>query len=115
MTVNERNLCLIYAISIVSFISLLKVAVNERVCQLVKHACLRSLSCEVYASMPLQAPTSTMKSTKSISVPTPNARMGNFEDSWLEANVDEGSDGIILFGDDDHGYTLSHTFRCAMF
>uniref|UniRef100_F1KRG7 Folliculin n=1 Tax=Ascaris suum TaxID=6253 RepID=F1KRG7_ASCSU len=88
-----------------------QVAVNERVCQLVKHACLRSLSCEVYASMPLQAPTSTMKSTKSISVPTPNARMGNFEDSWLEANVDEGSDGIILFGDDDHGYTLSHTFR----
>uniref|UniRef100_A0A914RZM3 Uncharacterized protein n=1 Tax=Parascaris equorum TaxID=6256 RepID=A0A914RZM3_PAREQ len=49
------------------------------------------------------------------SVPTPNARMGNFEDSWLEANVDEGSDGVILFGDDDHGYTLSHTFRCAVF
>uniref|UniRef100_A0A915BDN5 Folliculin n=1 Tax=Parascaris univalens TaxID=6257 RepID=A0A915BDN5_PARUN len=88
-----------------------QVAVNERVCQLVKHACLRSLSCEVYASMPLQAHTSTMKGTKGISVPTPNARMGNFEDSWLEANVDEGSDGVILFGDDDHGYTLSHTFR----
>ncbi|KHN83312.1 Folliculin [Toxocara canis] len=94
----------------ISYISS-QVAVNERVCQLVKHACLRSLSCEVSASVPLQPPKSPLKNTKSISVPSASARSGSFEDSWLEANIDADSDGVILFGDDDHGYTLSHTFR----
>ncbi|VDM39267.1 unnamed protein product [Toxocara canis] len=62
-------------------------------------------------SLPLQPPKSPLKNTKSISVPSASARSGSFEDSWLEANIDADSDGVILFGDDDHGYTLSHTFR----
>lgn len=33
-----------------------------------------------------------------------------WESSWEEANM-EAKDGVILFGDDEHGYTLSYTFR----
>lgn len=90
-----------------------QVAINERVYQLVKHACLRSLSCEISGSTTAQPQKSPIKSS-SQQFPrcvVPNARTSSLEESLLNANPDSLTDGLILFGDDINGYTLSHTFR----
>ncbi|VDK43568.1 unnamed protein product [Anisakis simplex] len=113
----------------ISYISS-QVAINDRVYQLVKHACLRSLSCEVSAkAVPFRsnstprAATSTTTTTKSQKIPLPTSSKSltinrsainnttttnTFDTGLMESDND---DGVILFGDDDHGYTLSHTFR----
>lgn len=76
-------------------------ALNDRVYQLVKYSCLHSLSCEVAAGVSLPKVSAT------------KGRVNNLmEETWAEANM-ESDDGVILFGDDEHGYTLSHTFRCV--
>ncbi|MCP9262020.1 hypothetical protein DINM_004531 [Dirofilaria immitis] len=74
-----------------------QVALNDRVYQLVKYSCLHSLSYEVTATPKDSAP--------KLSPIKPRATQTS-----QEANT-EAKDGVILFGDDEHGYTLSYTFR----
>ncbi|CAG9534008.1 unnamed protein product [Cercopithifilaria johnstoni] len=82
-----------------------QVALNDRVSQLVKYSCLHSLSCEVTTTPKDNVPKlSPMKSRV-----TPQGTK-KWESSWEEVNT-EAKDGVILFGDDEHGYTLSYTFR----
>uniref|UniRef100_A0A0N5AM50 Folliculin n=1 Tax=Syphacia muris TaxID=451379 RepID=A0A0N5AM50_9BILA len=84
-----------------------QVSINERVYQLMKNACLRSISCEVSGI---------------VDFPRHNEK-GFFEGHCLsldfrtnskqkcEDSSDTESNGIVLFGDDYNGYTLAHTFR----
>ncbi|VDN92797.1 unnamed protein product [Brugia pahangi] len=83
-----------------------QVALNDRVYQLVKYSCLHSLSCEVTATPKDEAPMSPMKS-RAASIPLGAKK---WESPWEKTNT-EAKDGVILFGDDEHGYTLSYTFR----
>ncbi|VDN27278.1 unnamed protein product [Gongylonema pulchrum] len=89
------------------FSLLIRVAVNDRVYELVKHACLHSLSCEV--SMVSGSNSSKPSPSRSASASSSMEDAVKWEEPWVEAD-----DGVILFGDDEHGYTLSSTFRFVL-
>ncbi|EFO24721.1 hypothetical protein LOAG_03765 [Loa loa] len=84
-----------------------QVALNDRVFQLVKYSCLHSLSCEVTTTPKDNTP--KLSPMKSRVTPTQQNTI-KWESPWEEANT-EAKDGVILFGDEEHGYTLSYTFR----
>ncbi|KAL3993656.1 Vesicle coat protein involved in Golgi to plasma membrane transport family protein [Acanthocheilonema viteae] len=84
-----------------------QVALNDRVYQLVKYSCLHSLSCEVITTPKDNAPKLSPVKPHATSIPQDTKK---WESSWEEVNT-EAKDGVILFGDDEHGYTLSYTFR----
>ncbi|VDM96528.1 unnamed protein product [Thelazia callipaeda] len=79
----------------ISYIST-QTALNDRVDQLVMHSCLHSLSCEVPAT-PNDNFMAACSTTK-------------WDNPWEEINR-EANEGVVLFGDEEHGYTLSFTFR----
>ncbi|VDK63656.1 unnamed protein product [Onchocerca ochengi] len=84
-----------------------QVALNDRVYELVKYSCLHSLSCEVTTTPEDNIPKLSPIKSRAVQIPQSNKK---WESSWEEANA-EAKDGVILFGDDEHGYTLSYTFR----
>lgn len=90
---------------------------NSRLHSIVKQACLRSLSVEI--STPLFVDTN---------LSPPNCFAGpsfslkeeqNSSNSYYSTSVGlndvskefSDKDGVVLFGDEENGYTLSHTFR----
>lgn len=86
---------------------------NDRVYNLLKNACLRSLSCEISVST-LNINKSSKKNKHSCSqfsdshdtsLPSP------VKDAWFEARNSAEKDGVVIFGDDEYGYSLSYTFR----
>ncbi|VDN55493.1 unnamed protein product [Dracunculus medinensis] len=88
-------------------------ALNDRVYNLLKNACLRSLSCEISVST-LNINKSSKKNKHSCSqfsdshdtsLPSP------VKDAWFEARNSAEKDGVVIFGDDEYGYSLSYTFR----
>ncbi|VDP15940.1 unnamed protein product [Onchocerca flexuosa] len=84
-----------------------QVALNDRVYNLVKYSCLHSLSCEVTTTPKDNIPKLSPIKSRAVQIPESNKK---WESPWEEANA-EAKDGVILFGDDEHGYTLSYTFR----
>uniref|UniRef100_A0A915Q2W7 Folliculin n=1 Tax=Setaria digitata TaxID=48799 RepID=A0A915Q2W7_9BILA len=84
-----------------------QVALNDRVYQLVKYSCLHSLSCEVTTTPKNNVLKLSPIKPRSIGIPQGTKK---WEGPWEEVNT-ETKDGVILFGDDEHGYTLSYTFR----
>lgn len=88
---------------------------NERVYHLVRHACLRSLSVEI--STPHffdddQASTSSFSfKFHPITYLASDSRRSTLVSTSLKFDTDR--DGVVLFGDDENGYTLCHTFRYA--
>ena len=81
---------------------------NELVYNLMKNACLRSISCEVCGTV--EFPKVSEKSFfegHSISLDT---RLRTTK-SQVGDSSDAESNGIVLFGDDYNGYTLAHTFK----
>lgn len=109
---NVPGLCTNDPFAHIDYISS-QVALNERVYHLVKHACLRSLSCEVSGSTQNGPPKLPLKgfSPQFSRTPAVGTRPVSFEESWLDVGPEEQFDGLVFFGDDLSGYTLSHTFR----
>ncbi|CAB3405301.1 unnamed protein product [Caenorhabditis bovis] len=109
-----------------------EVALQERVYERVRNACLRSLSCEIStgprksSSLPTspsqrhqttlnEATASSRIAQKSsaITISSPNGQHNQSIDvNELELNGEE-ADGCVTFGDADNGFCFSYTFRLA--
>uniref|UniRef100_A0A915CUA4 Folliculin/SMCR8 longin domain-containing protein n=1 Tax=Ditylenchus dipsaci TaxID=166011 RepID=A0A915CUA4_9BILA len=86
--------------------------ISERLYQMIKQSCLRSLSVEISTPLLWKLGLTTL--------PQPQMRISMFyqlqggtsERYFLVENSSkEDKDGVVLFGDDENGYTLSMTFR----
>lgn len=100
---------------------------NNKLCKIVKQACLRSLSVEI--STPLYVETSSSSLNycsieynyyfihikflaKSHSSFQSKKNYSSTEDSSVKNfTIQSEKDGVVLFGDEENGYTLSHTFK----
>ena len=78
----------------------IQVPINEKLYQILKQASLRSLSVEV------SAPVSNCSQPESSYSPS---KSHNGSSNIYSTDMER--DGVVLFGDDDNWYTLSHTFR----
>lgn len=108
-----------------------EVALQDRVYDRVKSACLRSLSCEVSAAMKTtqellsQAGVVNTNSSKNWNsqitheeplhgtrIP-PSATILQEQDGYYEQPTAEEADGCMIFGDNENGYCFAYVFRLA--
>lgn len=90
---------------------------HSRLHNIVKQACLRSLSVEI--STPLYVDTGL--SSDCFAGPSSSLSLVESQNMTKDFLSNVGStdaakefsdkDGVVLFGDEENGYTLSHTFR----
>nr|pir hypothetical protein F22D3.3 - Caenorhabditis elegans [Caenorhabditis elegans] len=109
------------------------VALQDRVYERVKNACLRSLSCEVSAASkknPVQPPPPPLsRSTTPRKIhpyviheeplhgtripPSSTVLQEPIEDGAFEQPAAEEADGYVIFGDTDNGFCFAYIFRLA--
>ncbi|NP_001317868.1 Folliculin [Caenorhabditis elegans] len=110
-----------------------EVALQDRVYERVKNACLRSLSCEVSAASkknPVQPPPPPLsRSTTPRKIhpyviheeplhgtripPSSTVLQEPIEDGAFEQPAAEEADGYVIFGDTDNGFCFAYIFRLA--
>ncbi|CAI2344193.1 unnamed protein product [Caenorhabditis sp. 36 PRJEB53466] len=108
-----------------------EVALQDRVYERVKNACMRSLSCEVSAAStksPVPPPSTTRHNTprkwhpdviheepmQGTRIPPSAAVLQEPNDDGIfEQPAAEEADGCVIFGDTDNGYCFAYTFRLA--
>lgn len=88
---------------------------NSLLHSIVKQACLRSLSVEI--STPLFVDTSSNPTDCFVGSRSQLKEEQHFLNVYSQDIPKEFLDkeGVVLFGDEENGYTLSHTFKFVIF
>ncbi|KAI1720081.1 vesicle coat protein involved in golgi to plasma membrane transport domain-containing protein [Ditylenchus destructor] len=85
--------------------------INSRLHSMLKQACLRSLSVEISTPLFVDTACSDSASTSLSHLHTDASKKLSSGELQRGYSIHSEKDGVVLFGDDENGYTLSHTFR----
>uniref|UniRef100_A0A183BKY9 UDENN FLCN/SMCR8-type domain-containing protein n=1 Tax=Globodera pallida TaxID=36090 RepID=A0A183BKY9_GLOPA len=97
----------------ISYVST-QVPISERLNNVLRQACLRSLSVEISAPLSFDTTSEPQQANYICSTDPSSSSSSNFNQKFgigLGQREYVERDGIVLFGDDEHWYTLSYMFR----
>uniref|UniRef100_A0A914HWZ1 Folliculin n=1 Tax=Globodera rostochiensis TaxID=31243 RepID=A0A914HWZ1_GLORO len=97
----------------ISYVST-QVPISERLNHVLRQACLRSLSVEISAPLSFDTTSEPQQANYICSTDPSSSSSSNFNQKFGNGPGQREyveRDGIVLFGDDEHWYTLSYIFR----